>query len=95
MAVTQTSPAWWDDCEQCGYKVDTGRLCTNCGTRNGDREHTHMAYGNTDEAGHFAVVSENWQWADSRRASERDGRALKESVYATLRACGLPFNEYV
>ena len=95
MAVTKNTPAWWDDCEHCGYKVQSGRLCKNCGRRDSEREHTHMAYGNTDEAGNFAIVSENYQWADDRKATEREIWTQKESVYATLRACGLPHNERV
>lgn len=95
MAVTQTSPAWWDDCDQCGFKVKTGSLCENCGTRNSVREHTNMAYGNGDGAAYFAIVADNWQWADSRSPFDVHLWAQKESVYATLRACGLTIDERV
>jgi hypothetical protein len=53
-----------------------------------------MAYGNTDEAGNYAIVADNFQWADDRKAGDIPLRALKVSVRSTLRACGLPYNRY-
>jgi len=95
MTISKTSPSWWDDCENCNFKVHTGHLCENCGVRNSKNEHTHMAYDNTEEAGNFAIVMDNLQWCDERNASDRFGWAMKECVYATLRTADLPFNEEV
>lgn len=90
MAVTETSPAWWPDCENCGNKAQNGEICDNCGHRNGRDGHTHMAYGNTDRAGYYAVIADNVQWADDRRSSDVTIHAHRERVAATLRACGRP-----
>jgi hypothetical protein len=92
MAVTKTQPSWWDNCDNCGWKVGESRICTNCGHRNSSLEHTYMAYGNTDKSGYYAIVAENVQWADDRDPDEVSIHAHRQRVAETLQMCGLPTN---
>jgi hypothetical protein len=93
MSASKSKPAWWDDCDNCGHKAKRGTLCDNCGFANRSREHTHMAYGNSAEAGHYAVVSDNEGWASDSRPQDRFLHAQKESVRATLRVCGIEYRQ--
>jgi len=86
--------SWWPECPNCGSNVKQGRLCKDCGHRHSDHEHTHMARRNTDQAGWYAIIAEQIQWADDRRPTERPVRALRESVYTTMEACDLEFEPY-
>lgn len=86
--------SWWPDCPNCGSKVKRGRLCGSCGHRHSDNEHTHMARSNTDQAGWYAIIAEQIQWADDQRPTERPLEALRESVYITMSACDLEFEPY-
>lgn len=86
-SATPAGDGYREHCGRCGHLNVENTLCDRCGYSNRSQAHTHMAYGNTDTAGWYAIVADNWQWADPRSAFDRTAWATRASVHATLRAC--------
>lgn len=86
--ASRTSPEWWNDCENCGWKVSDGDgLCENCGVRNSDRDFSHMVHESRDNSAYYAVVSEQNGWADERDALDVDMNVHRWRNEAALSAC--------
>ena len=58
--ATPAGDGYREHCGRCGALNVENTLCDSCGYGNRSTEHTHMAYGNSAEAGWYAIAADNW-----------------------------------